>query len=71
MRTTTKLLIAIIIALLIALVIIPTLAWWYVKEYAPAQAAESAHLYLPVVAHNYRDVCQPPNIRIGDFKVPI
>ena len=66
MRTTTKLLIAIIIALLIALVIIPTLAWWYVKEYAPAQAAESAHLYLPVVAHNYRDVCQPPNIRIGD-----
>ena len=66
MRTTTKLLIAIIIALLIALVIIPTLAWWYVKEYVPAQAAESAHLYLPVVARNFRDVCQPPNIRIGD-----
>ena len=34
--------------------------------YLPGDAAASYSVYLPVVARNFRDVCQPPNIRIGD-----
>ena len=54
----------VIIMLIIVAMAISLAAIGYLPGNAAVTPAYS--VYLPVVARNFRDVCQPPNIRIGD-----